>query len=164
MRTWMIALAWTAACAGAAGAQVEIDRTLVRVYGVAIMASDVRQARLLHLVTAADDSDRATQTALENRLLMLREVSRGGAPSPEADAVGARRAAWTAALPPGFDVSATMARAGMSATALAAWFSDDARIEGYVTRRFGQAGDPRRAERVDEWIRDLRHRAGLDRS
>jgi len=142
-----------------ARAQVEIDRTLVRVYGVPIMASDVRQARLMHLL---DGDDRAVQTALENRLLVLREVTRGGAQAPESDAVVARRRAWTQKLPGGFDQRASMARTGMTAGALEQWFADDVRIEDYLSRRFGQAGDPRRAERVNEWIRDLRRRAGLE--
>jgi hypothetical protein len=143
-------------------AQIEIDRTLVRIYGVPIMASDVRQARLMHLVDPGDGGDRAAQTALENRLLMLREVTRGGIQGPDSGAIAARRRAWTGRLPGGFDQNATMARAGMTTGALEQWFADDVRIEEYLSRRFGQVGDPRRAERVSEWIRDLRRRAGLE--
>lgn len=167
MRTLVIAalLAFAAPGSGRANAlaaQVEIDRTLQRVYGIPIMASDVRQARLMRLLPDAADTDRAIQTALENRLLMLREVSRGGSPVPEEDAVAMRRRTWEGTLPAGFDVEATMTRAGMNPSLLEAWFRDDVRIEEYVTRRFGQAADPRRAERIDEWIRDLRRRAGID--
>lgn len=144
-------------------AQVEIDRTLERIYGVPIMASDVRQARLLHLFAASEDSDRAIQTALENRLLVLREVTRGGSQQPASSAVAERRRSWSATLPPGFDVEAVMVRAGMNADALDTWFGDDVRIDEYLTRRFGQAADPRRAGRIDEWVRDLRRRAGLER-
>jgi hypothetical protein len=143
-----------------AAAQVELDRTVQRVYGTAIMASDVRQARLLRLVPGAAD-DGAVLEAIENRLLQLREVSRGQVGEPEAGTVAARRAAWQAAWPAGTDVAALFVRAGMSDQALDGWFRDDLLIAAYVERRFGPADDPRRAERVDGWVRDLRQRAGL---
>jgi hypothetical protein len=72
-------VAGLAAGVSAAGAQ-EIDRLLVRVNGAVLMQSDIRQARALKLVPDTG-SDEATQRALENRLLMLGEVSRG-APAP----------------------------------------------------------------------------------
>ena len=88
---------------------VEIDRTLQHVYNTAIMASDVRQAKQLKLV-ADVSSDERILTALENRLLLLREVSRVASPSPATTAaattavIATRRQEWTASWPPGTDV------------------------------------------------------------
>jgi hypothetical protein len=51
--------------AGRPGQGVEIDRTLQRIYGTAIMMSDVREARILKLVPEASAGDEAVQRALE---------------------------------------------------------------------------------------------------
>jgi hypothetical protein len=52
MRALLTALILTATrAAAAAQTPVEIDRTLQRVNGTAIMTSDVRQARILRLLT-----------------------------------------------------------------------------------------------------------------
>src|SRR5512134_3354908 len=75
-------------------AQTEIDRTLQRVYDTAIMTSDIRQVRLLKLLPEAGDGDQATLTALENRLLILREVGRVSTKEPGEDAIAQRRQAW----------------------------------------------------------------------
>jgi hypothetical protein len=153
----IVALASTAL---AAQKPIEIDRTLQRVYEATIMASDVRQVRMLRLVTPAPDSDQAAQTALENRLLMLREAARGAIAEPAADQIAARRQAWTAAWPAGTDLPALLQRAGMNDRALDGWFRDDLRIEAYLDQRFSQP-DPKRDERIAAWIRDLRARASL---
>jgi hypothetical protein len=147
--------------AGTASAQapVEIDRTLTRVYGTAIMTSDVRQARLLRLLTPAPAGDAAILTTLENRLLMLNEASRSTITEPAADQIAARRAAWTATWPSPADVSSQMQRAGMSDRALDGWFRDDLRIEAYLAQRFPP--DAKRDERIASWIKDLRSRANL---
>jgi hypothetical protein len=143
-----------------AATQIELDRTLQRVYGTAIMSSDVRQARLLRLVPGAAD-DTAVLTAIENRLLMMREVTRGQVAEPAAVDVASRRAAWTATLPAGTDLAALLVRTGMTDAGLDGWFRDDLLLEAYQTQRFGPADDPRRAARLAEWLGDLRHRAGL---
>ena len=141
--------------------QVELDRTLQRVYGTPIMSSDVRQVRLLRLISAGAGSDEAILTALENRLLMLREVARGSIAEPPPVRIAARRDAWAASWPPGTDLPALMARAGMTDQALNGWFRDDLHIEGYLDQRFGQPDDARRAARIADWVRDLRARANL---
>ena len=153
----LIALASTAL-----GAQkpVEIDRTLQRVYEATIMSSDVRQVRMLRLVSPAPESDQTAQTALENRLLMLREAARGAIAEIPAEQIAARRQAWTAAWPAGTDLPALLQRAGLNDRALDGWFRDDLRIEAYLDQRFSQP-DPKRDERITAWIRDLRHRANL---
>ena len=140
------------------GQGVELDRTVERVYGSVIMASDVRQVRLLKLAGA--DTDAAAQTAIENRLLILREASQSNFPEPAADRIAAKRQAWQQTWPASTDVSALLARAGMSQQALDGWFRDELRIDGYVEQRFPQ-GDPKRADRINTWISDLRRRANL---
>ncbi len=148
-----------AAVALAAQTAVEIDRTLTRVYGTAIMTSDVRQARLLRLLTPAPAGDAAILTTLENRLLMLNEASRSTITEPAAEQIAARRNAWAATWPSPGEVSSQMQRAGMSDRALDGWFRDDLRIEAYLAQRFPP--DAKRDERVAAWIKDLRARANL---
>jgi hypothetical protein len=138
--------------------QVELDRTVERVYGSVIMASDVRQVRLLKLADA--DTDTGAQTAIENRLLILREATQTNFPEPPADRIAARREAWQRTWPAATDFAALLARAGMSSQALDGWFRDELRIEGYVEQRFPQS-DPRRTDRINTWINDLRRRANL---
>ena len=139
---------------------VEIDRTLQRVHGTAIMSSDVRQARLLRLLTPQPPSDEAILTALENRLLMLNEASRAGAADAAPAQIAARRQEWVARLPAGTDLRTALERAGMTDRGLDGWFRDDLRIEGYLEQRFPPQ-DARRDARIAEWIRDLRVRANL---
>jgi hypothetical protein len=139
---------------------VEIDRTLQRVHGTAIMSSDVRQARLLRLLTPQPPSDEGILTALENRLLMLNETSRAAIADPAPAQIAARRQEWQARLPPGTDLRALLERAGMTDRGLDGWFRDDLRIEGHLEQRFPPQ-DARRDERIAEWIRGLRVRANL---
>ena len=141
--------------------QVEVDRTLERVYGSVVMSSDVRQVRMLKLAEGAADSDAAAQTTIENRLLILRELSRGTVTEPAADRIAEKREAWRRTWPASTDIPALLARAGMSSQALDGWFRDELRIETYVTERFPQSADPRRPERIAAWINDLRRRANL---
>lgn len=161
MRAWLATVLAVACFAGGSGsAQVEIDKTLQHVYGTAIMASDVRQARLLRLLPKAADSDEAVLTALENRLLILRELSRQ--PSvPAATAIAARRQTWTASWPPGTDLPALMTRAAMTDQALDGWFRDDLKIASYLDQRFGQQADDARAQKIAAWVADLRRRANI---
>lgn len=146
--------------AGAApqGQPVEIDRTLVRVYGTSIMASDVRQARMLRLFPQAA-TDRAIQTELENRLLLLREAARADLQPPSDDEIARRRAGWEGTWPGGTNLAELRERAGLSRQGLDGWFRDELLVEAYLDQRFGK--DPERAARVAAWIRDLRHRANL---
>ncbi len=141
--------------------QVELDRTLERVYGAVVMSSDVRQVRMLKLSEGGADSDAAAQTTIENRLLILRELSRGNVTEPTADRIAEKREAWKRTWPASTDTNALLAKAGMSAQALDGWFRDELRIEAYVNERFPPSADPRRAERIASWISDLRRRANL---
>ena len=74
----------------AASAQIEVDRTLSRVGSAVITASDVDLARRVKLVKDIS-SDAATLRALEDRLLILQEASRGAPPDVSDAAVAARR-------------------------------------------------------------------------
>lgn len=141
--------------------QVELDRTLERIYESVVMASDVRQVRLLKLAEGGADTDAAAQNTIENRLLILREVSRGSVPEPAADRIAERREAWQRTWPASTDIPALLARAGMSPQALDGWFRDELRIEAYIAQRFPGAAEPRQAERISNWINDLRRRANL---
>ena len=150
-----------AATASVAAAQtpVEIDRTLQKVNGTAIMTSDVRQARILRLLTPPPASDDAILTALENRLLMLSEAARSGIGEPVSAQIAARRQAWAALWPSPAELTAQIQRSGMTDRALDGWFRDDLRIDLYIEQRFPP--DPKRDERLATWIKDLRQRANL---
>jgi hypothetical protein len=141
--------------------QVELDRTLERVYDSVVTTSDVRQVRLLKLAEGGADTDAAAQTAIENRLLIKRELSRGNVQEPAADRIAEKREAWRKTWPASTDMPALLARAGMSTQALDGWFRDELKIEGYLAERFPQTADPKRAERINAWINDLRRRANL---
>ncbi len=147
------------AAAPPAAAQTEIDRLLVRVYGAVITQSDVRQARALKLVPDVS-SDEAVQRALENRLLLLRELTTAPPAAAATDeAIAARRRTWEQAI--GGDAPTLLARHGMPEGVLTAWLRDDARIEAFLRHQFGDAGDPNRAKALGSWIERLRQRAGL---
>src|SRR5580765_4581266 len=129
------------------GQTIEIDRTLQHVYNVAIMSSDIRQARLLRLLPEAESSDDRILMAIENRLLIVRELTRQPVVQPSAAAIAARRQAWAASWPAGTDVPALMTRAGITDQGLDGWFRDDLRIAAYLDLRFGLQPDDARAKR-----------------
>ena len=141
--------------------QIEIDRTLQRIYGTPIMISDVREARLLKLVPEAAAGDDQIQRALENRLLIVHEMTRVQAADPGRDAVAARRQTWTASWPAGTDIPAIMSKCGTTDQALDGWFRGDLQIAAFLTQKFGQLGDPARDTKINDWIADLRKRANL---
>jgi hypothetical protein len=141
--------------------QIEIDRTLERIYGTPIMTSDVREARLLKLVPEASAGDEQIQRALENRLLIIHEMTRVQAADPGRDAVAARRQTWSTSWPPGTDIPAIMTKCGTTNQALDDWFRSDLQIASFLTQKFGQSGDPGREAKLNEWIADLRKRANL---
>jgi hypothetical protein len=154
------AMAIALGATGVGAQQIQLDRTLQRVYDQAIMTSDVREARLLRLVpdTSSDDT---VQRALENRLLILHEMARSQPVDPGRDAVAARRRTWTSAWPAGTDVAAIMTKCGTTEQALDSWFRTDLELESFLTGRFGQPGDPARDQKIADWIADLRKRANL---
>jgi hypothetical protein len=144
-----------------AATQVEIDRIASRVGDRIVTQSDIRQARALGL---ADDtsSDASTQRALENRLLILHELSRAAAlpPSGPAD-LEARRAEWAARLGGEGAVPGLLRQAGMTDGDLDGWLRDDLRIRAYLRRQFGMLGDVERSRAMQDWLARLRQRADL---
>ena len=172
MRGWLIGAAMTgvivAVSVGVVRARerdqtrtTELDKPLQRIYGTAIMASDVREARLLKLVPEAGGGDEAVQRALENRLLILNEMKRTPAADPGRDAIAARRQNWTAAWPAGTDLPGLMAKCGTTDQSLDSWFRGDLQIAAFLATRFGQGGDPAADPKFNEWLADLRRRANL---
>ena len=145
----------------AASQSVELDKTVQRVNGTPIRVSDIREARMLKLLPGAPSDDAAVQTGLENRLLILGEVSRMTAPDPSADAIAARRRTWTGSWPAGTDFAGLVRSAGTTDQALDGWFRDELKIAAYLDRRFGLPMDDAREKRVNEWVVDLRRRANL---
>lgn len=147
--------------AAPAAQAVEIDRTLQHVYSTPIMASDIRQVKLLRLLPDIEMSDDRLLVTLENRLLLLREVGRAAVAQPSPAAIAARRQTWSRGWPAGTDLPSLMAKAGMNDQALDGWFRDDLRIATFLDMRFGATADEARATRLADWVAELRRRANL---
>lgn len=137
----------------APAASVTIDRIVARVGDDIIQSLDVRQARLLRLFGRDVSTDAAVLDRLITRRLELADVARYPAAEPTTEDLAARRAAWAATLdvrdPPA--IAALLRDAGMSETALTAWFRDNARIEEVARQRF--AGAPATRDEVGAYIR-----------
>ena len=142
------------AASRAAAAQIELDRILSRVGGRIVTQSDVRQARDLRLV-GDTSSDEAVRRALEDRWLILSEISRVAPMDPPSAAdLAARRAEWEA--------RGAGSRDGMDDAALEEWLRDDLRIRAFLQRQFGSLPEAERGRARDEWLARLRARAELD--
>ena len=140
--------------------QTELDRIVARVNGKIITQSDVRQARALKLVgdTSSDD---ATRRELENRLLMLGELSRSSVP-PASDAdLDSGRRRWQNAVGSA-NVSQALTQAAMGEADLQNWIRDDIRIEAYLKRQFAAIPESDRQRAINDWLTRLRQRAGLE--
>jgi hypothetical protein len=145
-----------------ASAQIELDRIVARVNDRIITQSDVRQARLLRLVDDTS-SDEAVRRSLENRLLILGEISRAAPLAPATDAeTAARRAEWERLVGGGARLPALLDQAAMSEQSLQTWLRDDVRIQSHLKRQFGSVPDADRTKYQAEWIARLRQRAGLN--
>jgi hypothetical protein len=146
--------------AASVGAQVELDRILARVNGSVITRSDVRQARLLKLVADAS-SDDAAQRGLEDRILILGELSRAAPLDPISDGdLAAHRGEWELSVGAA-NVTNLLAQNGMSESSLQGWLRDDLRVRAYLRRQFSALPDPDRARATADWLARLRQRAGL---
>jgi hypothetical protein len=148
---------------GATGSasQEVLDRIVSRFNGQVVTISDLRQCRTLKLLTVSAESDEAYQRELENRLLILQEISRAGTGDPDAQAIAARRREWESSLGGGPALADRLARAGMSSEALDAWLANDVRIQIYLDERFRGTGSDQRSQALAHWISALRQRAGL---
>ena len=135
--------------------QTVLDQVVLRFGGEIVTKLDVRQARLLKLVDAANETEDAYVTAIANRRLMLADLKRSSTDEPAADAVDASVREWTARVGGG-DAAGLLSRAGMTEGGLRAWLKDDLHLRKYIAERF--AGRPADAA---AWVETLRQRAGL---
>lgn len=149
------------AAAGGLSAQVEIDRILQRVGDQVITQLDVRRARLLKLVPAAETTDADIQRELENHWLMVAEVARFNPAAPDEAALAGERDRWRAQFDTAEDMAALLVRAGSTDAELDAWFADVLRIRAYLANRFGMVPAEDRQAAIDDWVQGLRARAGL---
>ena len=156
-----LTLSGAAAAASASASQEVLDRIVSRFNGQIVTMSDLRQCRMLRLLTVSGDTDEAYQRELENRLLILQEVSRTGARDPDAQAIATRRREWEAALGGGPALTERLTRAGMSAEALDSWLANDVRIQAYLDERFRGTPPGDRPQAIAHWVSALRQRAGL---
>ncbi len=158
------AVLWLAAAVGAP-AQTVLDRVLSTVNGEVVTALDVRQARMLklRLVTAPAESDADILRGLENRRLVLAEVSHVTLPPPGAGALAQRRREWEASLGEHGDLGPLLDRAGLSQDGLSAWLRDDVRVAAYLDQRFGGVRPEERPAEIQRWLGTLREHAGLPR-
>jgi hypothetical protein len=151
----VITAAWCVLVLGLA-AQTVLDQVLVRFGGEIITQLDVRQARMLKLVSVPNDTDQAYVDALVNRRLILSDLKRTSTAEPTTEATDAKVRQWEASLGPGVDVPALLERAGMTQAGLRGWMRDDLRVQAYLDERF--AGRP---ADLAGWIATLRQRAGI---
>ena len=144
-----------------AHAQAELDRIVTRVNNRIITQSDVRQARMLQLVDDTS-SDESTRRALENRILILNDLSRSsGLPPTTVDELAARHQQWEARVGGRGRGAELLDKAGMTEKGLDAWLSDDLRIHAYLQRQFGTLPEADRSRAAGDRIARLRQRAGL---
>jgi len=142
-------------------AQAELDRIVARVNNRIITRSDVRQARMLQLVDDTS-SDENTRRALENRILILGDLSRStGLPPTTDDELSTRHRQWETRVGGRGRGTQLLGEAGMTEKGLEAWLSDDLRIRAYLQRQFGALPESDRSRAADDWIARLRQRAGL---
>ena len=142
------------AVASARSGQIELDRILSRAGGRIVTQSDVRQARTLRLVddTSSDD---AVKRALEDRWLILNEISRSAPLAPISEAeLAARRSEWEA--------TGAAGAGSMGEAELQNWLRDDLRIRAFLGRQFGSLPEGERGRAQQEWLARLRSRAELD--
>ena len=151
------------ASAGAAAAQTVLDRVLSNVNGDVITQLDVRQARMLklRLVNDVGGTDADILRGLENRRLVLAEVSHVALPAPSAADLAAHRRDWEQSVGAGADLPKLLDNAGLSDQGLTAWIRDDVRIQMYLSQRFGGVPDAERPAEITRWLATLREHAGL---
>jgi len=154
-------LVWSAA-AGHVAAQAELDRVVSRVNNSVITLSDIREAMLMKLVEDSTSED-STRRGLENRMLILAEISRvlpALPPASDGD-LAARRAQWESGVGGRARVPDLLGRTSLKENGLEAWLRDDVRIQMHLNRQFGSVPDGDRAKATSDWIARLRQRAGL---
>jgi hypothetical protein len=133
-----------------------IERTLAIVAGQVVTLADVRTARALGLVSAADDLNASIERLVE-RALILREVDRYVPPEPPEAAIGQRLDELRTRLGDA-EFERVLTAGGFTEPRLRAWIRDDLRMASYLNQRFSAAVGPSRADLIADWIADLRRR------
>jgi hypothetical protein len=154
-RLGCLAVAAILAVAAPLDAQAVLDRVLFK-FGTEIVTQlDVRQARMLKLVDASNDTDDAYVEAIVNRRLMLAEMRRLAVPEPSDQELEARFTEWQRRVGGG-STAELLERAGMTDAGLRAWLRDDVKLRAYLDERFsGRPAD------MTRWVGSLRQRAGI---
>lgn len=153
-------IALVLALASAVGAQDGrvVDRVLAVVGAQVVTLSDARAVLEFGLVQPPPGAD-PTAEALEyliNRQLMLSEVDRYSAPSPDSTLLARRMVALRARFASDEAYARALARCALTETRLRDLVGDNLRIESYLEQRFAAAAQPT-AEEVDRYYVD--HRA-----
>jgi hypothetical protein len=165
MRRVSLVLILMLAIASSVAAQTVLDRVLSTVNGDVITQLDVRQARMLklRLVTGAAESDADILRGLENRRLVLAEVSHVALPPPSAGDLATHRREWESSLGADANLPQLLDRSGLTDTGLNAWMRDDVRIQMYLAQRFGGVPEADRPADIGRWLATLREHAGLSK-
>lgn len=157
----LLLLGWLGVPVAAQAPEV-IDRVLAVVAGQVVTLSDVRAALEFKLFVPAKGGDPVAEALdyLVNRQLMLSEVERYSAPSPDTTVVRKRMAAIRAAFPNEAGYTRALARSALTDARLADLVGDNIRIESYLDQRFSAAAQPT-TEEVQRYYLD--HRAEFTR-
>jgi hypothetical protein len=137
-----------------------IDRVLAVVGGQVVSLSDARAVLAFKLVEPRRGVDPIAEALdyLVNRQLMLGEVDRYSAPSPDAAALRQRMEAVRARFPDKAAYEEALTRSALTETRLRDLVGDNIRIENYLEQRFSAAAQPT-LEEVERYYLD--HRANF---
>jgi len=154
-----------AAAAVPAAAQTTevIDRVLAVVAGQVVTLSDARAVLEFELVQPRPRADPIAEALdyLVNRQLMLSEVDRYSAPSPDPALLRVRMDAVRARFPDLAAYQQALARTALTETRLRDLVGDNIRVENYLEQRFSAAAQPT-SEEVERFYLD--HRADFTRA
>lgn len=141
-------------------AQTELDRVVARVNNRIITRSDIERARRLQLVPDVS-SDDAARRGLEDRTLILAELSRMPLAQQGGDGEGISLADWEARVGGPARAAELLRDTQTTDASMQAWLRDDSRIQAYLKRQFSNVPDEDRGKATADWITRLRQRAGL---
>jgi hypothetical protein len=159
---WAAVLLLVLLCAPRRSAAQLIDRVLAVVGGQVVTLSDTRAVLEFGLLEPRPGTD-GTAEALQylvNRQLLLSEVDRYSAPSPDAGSLGKRVAAVRARFASEAAYQQALARTALTESRLRDLIGDNLRIENYLDQRFSAAAQPT-SEEVQRYYLD--HRAEFTR-
>jgi hypothetical protein len=125
-----------------------IDRVLAVVAGQVVTLSDARAVIEFQFVQPRKGADPISEALdyLVNRQLMLSEVDRYSAPSPDAALLQKRMAAVRARFPTDAAYQEALARNALTEARLRDLVGDNIRIENYLDQRFSASAQPTQEE------------------